>query len=202
MCQFNLDVRKVLDPVHLVHKPWGTLPLFLWHLSLRWPILYICIYLYILPFSFMSDLVISVHTSDQKVRKFATKEPKLLKNYIGLKKVHYRRFFSILNVFSWALRGLQTIWWQLQFTGGLWFTTWTLYFVLKIFWICHPYHVDVDFVTVYRWVGFQNLNLVLCFENILNLSSLSYWFRYHQGIPHRSTTPWGSFSLSSVSLEH
>ena len=88
MCQFNLDVRKVLDPVHLVHKPWGTLPLFLWHLSVRWPFAYICIYLYILPFSFLSDLIIRVHTSylsifvhhcifrhvkvDQKVRKFAT----------------------------------------------------------------------------------------------------------------------------------
>ena len=50
----------------------------------------------------MSDLVISVHTSDQKVRKFATKEPKLLKNYIGLKKVHYRRF-SPYSMFSVGL---------------------------------------------------------------------------------------------------
>ena len=48
-------------------------------------------------------------------------------------------FFFILNVFSWALRGLPTIWWQLQFTGGLWLTTcqWTFYIVLKIFWLCH-----------------------------------------------------------------
>ena len=84
---------------------------------------------------------------DQKERKFATKEPKLLKNTPAWNEkctlapvvalvinMSYVRvpflFFSILNVFSWALRGLSTVWWQLQFTGGLWLTTcqWTWLF--------------------------------------------------------------------------
>ena len=91
----------------------------------------------------MSDLVISVHTSDQKVRKFATKEPKLLK------KLHWLEKGTLPPVF------LHTQCFQLGFTriADRLMTT-----------------------TVYRSVVRHNVwvTLLFCFENILNLSSLSY----------------------------
>ena len=186
MCQFNLDVRKVLDPVHLVHKPWGTLPLFLWHLSVRWPFVYIFIYLYL---DKPSRLILLFLTISFKPKLSSDKQEYIyiilyILPFSFLSDLIIRVHTSYLSIFvhHCIFRHVKVDQKVRKFAT---------YIHTQCFQLGFTRTADHLMTTiVYRWVVTHNLwvNLLFCFENILSLSFL-----------HRSTTPWGSFSLSSAS---